>query len=58
MIRVLRVLEYEFETQADYDLQFSSNGNAVPLTGSVAPRKGLVIRSAIFMPTVEADSND
>lgn len=60
MIRVLRVLEYEFATQEDYDKQFNSHhkSNFVPLMGEYSPSRGLTIKSAIFMPTVEKDESE
>lgn len=58
MIRVLRVLEYEFATQEAYEKQFNRGHDAVPLVGSFSPNGGITtIRSAIFMPTVEEDQN-
>lgn len=57
MIRVLRVLEYEFDDEKDYERQFNRGYNNVPLQGTFNPAKGVRIKSAIFLPTVEKDEN-
>ena len=53
-VRVIRVLEYEYEDQASANLDMSRWG--VPPMAIHRPNKSVIIRSAVILPYDERDS--